>query len=232
MAEIEAKWIKVSINTFDDEKLKLIEGMPNVGESIENLWIKLLCLAGKINDNGYIYFSKAYEEGYNPELNNSEFVKPYTEEQLAIIFSKPIDIIRLALNTFVEFEMIIVDRFGVIFLQNFYKYQSIERLNDIKKERNKKVELIQKKIKNGEDITKSEKEILKKEQVRIRVQRYREKQKKNKKNVTQSHLLEDKNFINEEKNCNTRVTQNVTFDENLSVEKVDESIGNSDIERK
>ena len=230
MTKYETKWVKLGVDTFSDQKLQLIEGMPNVGESIEIIWIKLLCLAGKVNDNGYIYFSKMYDEDYNPELDNEGYVKGYTEEQLSILFHKPIDIIRLSLKTFIELEMIIVDRFGVIFLQNFYKYQSIEKLNSLKSERQKQVGIIQKKIDNGENISEAEKELLKKEQVRIRVKRYRERQKNmittqnvtqldegngvtlNEQNVTQISVTQKNLDEFEKSECNAVVEKSVTSD--------------------
>ena len=45
------KWIKVSVEAFDDEKLLMIADMPR-GDSILVLWFKLLCLAGKKDNNG------------------------------------------------------------------------------------------------------------------------------------------------------------------------------------
>lgn len=46
MAEI--KWIKLSVNMFDDEKIKLIETMPEA-DTIIVIWVKLLALAGRSN---------------------------------------------------------------------------------------------------------------------------------------------------------------------------------------
>ena len=52
----EVKWIKLRIDMFDDEKIKIIQSMPE-GDSMCMIWIKLLTLAGKTNDRGYIYIS-------------------------------------------------------------------------------------------------------------------------------------------------------------------------------
>ena len=41
MAEI--KWIKIATNIFDDEKLLLIETMPEA-DAIIVIWFKLLCI--------------------------------------------------------------------------------------------------------------------------------------------------------------------------------------------
>ena len=45
MAEV--KWIKIATDIFDDEKILLIEGLPDA-YAIITVWFKLLCLAGKM----------------------------------------------------------------------------------------------------------------------------------------------------------------------------------------
>ena len=52
MAEV--KWIKITTNIFDDEKIKLIDTMPD-RDALLVVWFKLLTLAGKTNDNGFLY---------------------------------------------------------------------------------------------------------------------------------------------------------------------------------
>ena len=52
MAEI--TWVKLTINMFDDEKIRLIEAMPEA-DAIIIIWVRLLTLAGKTNDDGRIY---------------------------------------------------------------------------------------------------------------------------------------------------------------------------------
>ena len=47
MAEV--KWIKIVTDVFDDEKILLIESLPEA-DSIIVIWFKLLCLAGKHKD--------------------------------------------------------------------------------------------------------------------------------------------------------------------------------------
>ena len=129
----EVKWIKLTTNMFDDEKIKLIESMPDA-DSILIIWIKLLIQAGKTNANGYIY------------LNENV---PYTDEMIATIFSRPLNTVRLALKTFQDFGMIEMDDTG-IYIENWVEHQNIEGLNKLKK---------------------------KKEQNRLRQEKYRKKQK-------------------------------------------------------
>ena len=47
------KWIKIVTDIFDDEKILLIEAMPDA-DSIIVIWFKLLCLAGKLNSCGVL----------------------------------------------------------------------------------------------------------------------------------------------------------------------------------
>lgn len=116
MAEV--KWIKITTSMFDDEKISLIQSMPE-GDSLLVIWIRLLLQAGKINDNGFIYLSDNL---------------PYTEEMLSTIFKRPANIIRLALATFEQFGMIELTAKG-IYLPNWEKHQSADRLEAIREYR-------------------------------------------------------------------------------------------------
>ncbi len=115
MAEV--KWIKLNVDMFDDEKIKIIQAMPD-GDSLLVVWIKLITLAGKTNDGGYIYISDNI---------------PYTEEMLAVIMNKPLTTIRLALQTFTNLNMLDNDTKG-IYLVNFDKHQSLDKLEKIKEQ--------------------------------------------------------------------------------------------------
>jgi predicted phage replisome organizer len=113
----EVKWIKITTDMFDDEKIRLIESMPE-GDAILVTWIKLLTLAGKTNDNGTIYLTETI---------------PYTEDMLSTICRRPLQIIRLALQTFEKLEMIAIEN-GIINIVNWEKHQNIERLQQIREQ--------------------------------------------------------------------------------------------------
>ena len=91
----DVKCIKVSTDMFNsNRKIKQIELMPE-GDAILVIWLKLMLLAGNVNDGGAIYLT--------PEI-------PYTDEMLANELRRPITTVRLALSTFERFGMIeIVD---------------------------------------------------------------------------------------------------------------------------
>lgn len=112
----EVKWIKVSTDMFNNNrKIKQIELMPE-GDAILVIWLKLLLLAGNINDGGAIYLT--------PEI-------PYTDEMLANELRKPLTTVRLALSIFEKYGMIeIVD--DILMLSSWEKYQSADKLAEIR----------------------------------------------------------------------------------------------------
>lgn len=120
MADV--KWIKIAVDMFDNRKIKQIGSMPE-GDSLLLMWVQLLCLAGNVNDGGFIYLTKEI---------------PYKDEMLATQFNKPISTVRLALKTFEQFGMIEIIN-NMIFLSSWEKYQSIDRLTAIReKDRERK----------------------------------------------------------------------------------------------
>ena len=120
MADV--KWIKIAVDMFDNRKIKQIGSMPE-GDSLLLMWVQLLCLAGNVNDGGFIYLTKEI---------------PYTDEMLTTQFNKPISTVRLALKTFEQFGMIEIIN-NMIFLSSWEKYQSTDRLATIReKDRERK----------------------------------------------------------------------------------------------
>ena len=121
MADV--KWIKVSTGMFEtNRKIKQIEMMPE-GDTILVIWLKLLLLAGNINDRGAIYIT--------PEI-------PYTEEMLANELRRPMTTVRMALSVFESFGMIeIID--NVYHLSAWEKYQNTDKLEEMReKDRERK----------------------------------------------------------------------------------------------
>lgn len=113
MADI--NWIKLRVDMFDDEKIKIIQSMPE-GDAILVIWIRIIALAGKCNAKGLV-------------LIEDEF--PYSDEMLATIFNKPLATVRLALGTFEKFRMIERTEKG-IYISNFEKHQNTEGMEKIR----------------------------------------------------------------------------------------------------
>ncbi len=113
MAEV--KWIKVTTDVFDDEKILLIECLPEA-DSIIVIWFKLLCLAGKQNNSGVFLMGNRI---------------PYNTQMLATIFRRKEATVQLALQTFEQFGMIeYVD--DVITIPNWGKHQNLDQLESKK----------------------------------------------------------------------------------------------------
>ena len=113
MADV--KWIKITTDIFDDEKILLIESLPD-SYSIIVVWFKLLCLAGKMNNSGVFVMSNKIA---------------YTDKMLATIFRMKESTVQLALQTFEQFGMVeIID--GVITIPNWGKHQNLDQLESKK----------------------------------------------------------------------------------------------------
>ena len=116
MADV--KWIKITTDIFDDEKILLIESLPD-SYAIITVWFKLLCLAGKQNNSGVFMMGRI----------------AYTDKMLATIFRMKESTVTMALQTFQQFGMVeIVD--GVITIPNWNKHQSLDAYEK-KKERDR-----------------------------------------------------------------------------------------------
>jgi predicted phage replisome organizer len=114
----EVKWIKVTTDIFDDEKILLIESLPD-SYAIITVWFKLLCLAGKQNNSGVFMMGRI----------------PYTDNMLATIFRMRESTVTMALQTFEQFGMVeIID--GVITIPNWNKHQTLDAYEK-KKERDR-----------------------------------------------------------------------------------------------
>lgn len=110
------EWIKLSTAIFKDEKMEVVLSMPD-GEAIFLTWIRLLCLAGKINDHGLIYLAPGIR---------------YTDDTLATIFHKNAGHVKLAMDTFQRLGIVISRDDGVICVVNWEKYQNAKGLDDIR----------------------------------------------------------------------------------------------------
>ena len=113
----EIKWIKITTDIFDDEKMCLIDALPD-RDAIIVIWIKLITLAGKLNTKGVLAISKNIV---------------YTDEMLAQTFHRPLNTVRMALEVFEKFGMVEkID--GVIMLPNWEKHQNIDGMEKIKEQ--------------------------------------------------------------------------------------------------
>jgi len=148
----EVKWIKLVTDVFDNRKIKQIEQMPDA-DALIVIWFKILCLAGNTNVCGMLYFTKDI---------------PYTAEMLSTEFKRPLNTIKLALNTFAQFGMVeIID--NVLCVSNWEKYQNIQGLEKIREQTRLRVQKyrdnqrpiecnVTETLRNATDIDKNKKE--------------------------------------------------------------------------
>lgn len=118
----EVKWIKICTDIFDDEKISLIDGMPD-RDGIIVIWFKLLCMAGKQNNGGVF-------------MLNDKIA--YTDEMLATIFRRPLSTVRLALKTFEQFGMVDIIN-NAYTIPNWEKHQSLDKLEAAKEKNRQRV---------------------------------------------------------------------------------------------
>lgn len=125
----DVKWIKISVDIFNDEKLQAIGTLPD-GNMIQLVWIKLLCLAGKCNEGGLLMVTR--------EL-------PYTDEMLAKRFDMEIGQVQRALDIFQRAGMIDVIE-NIYMVSNWSKYQNTQSLEEMKaKHRQRQREYVERK---------------------------------------------------------------------------------------
>ncbi|WP_025718413.1 phage replisome organizer N-terminal domain-containing protein [Paenibacillus sp. 1-18] len=123
MAEI--KWIKLSTGMFDDEKIKIIEDMPEA-DTIIVIWLKLMTMTGRSNMGGYIMLTESI---------------PYTEDMLISVIKRPLPVIKMALSIFERFGMLEISEQGAFFLPNWEKHQNTESLEKVREyERKRKAD--------------------------------------------------------------------------------------------
>lgn len=134
----EIQWIKITTTMFDNEKLKLIDAMPE-RDTIFYIWIRLLVQAGKTNAAGYIFLNEKI---------------PYTEEMLSTLFNRQIQSVRLALGTLKSFGMIEISENKLILISNWGKYQNVEGMEKVREQnriRKQKQRHLEKLVSSGVD---------------------------------------------------------------------------------
>lgn len=115
---MEIKWIKVSTDLFANRKIRLIESMED-RDTIIVIWLKLMILAGEINDGGLVYLT--------PSM-------PYTAESLAVQMNRKPEEVQKALSLFEGYGMVDVNEEGMILIPNWEVYQNLETMEKIREQ--------------------------------------------------------------------------------------------------
>ncbi len=117
----EVKWIKITTDLFEDDKIILLGSMPR-GSSYIVIWIQLLCIAGKANRGGYLVYSNG---------------TPYTTSSIAAMMRRKKSLVAEALVLFEKYGMITLEQTDggfCIKLTNWTKYQNAEALERIREQ--------------------------------------------------------------------------------------------------
>lgn len=112
------KWIKLSTDIFDNRKIRQIQNLPQ-GDTLLVIWLKLLVLAGQINDGGLVYIT--------PDIG-------YSTQSLAAEMQRPETMVQLAMDCFLRFGMVEVDERGIIFLPGWEMYQNVDGMERIREQ--------------------------------------------------------------------------------------------------
>ncbi len=105
-------WICLSTGIFDSAKIKIIEAMPE-GDALLNCWLRLLCMAGRCNADGFIVIAPSV---------------PMNPDTLAMLWSKTPQIVRLALETFQQLGMVEAVEGRALRVTGWQKHQHVEAL--------------------------------------------------------------------------------------------------------
>lgn len=109
------KWIKVTVDMFEDSKIEFLRSLPE-GDSVIVIWLQLLSLAGKSNADGYLLITDGI---------------PYTEQVLSNTLRRNPVLLQYALETFLKLKMINVED-GPFHITKWEKHQSAMRMEEIK----------------------------------------------------------------------------------------------------
>jgi len=112
----EVKWIKIKTNIFDDEKIKFIETMPD-SDTIIVIWFKLLAMAGRSNNEGYIMLTETI---------------PYTQQMLTSYLNRKETVVQLAMDTFQRLDMIDITDENAILISNWSRHQNLDGMEKIR----------------------------------------------------------------------------------------------------
>ncbi|NOW07460.1 phage replisome organizer N-terminal domain-containing protein [Clostridium beijerinckii] len=197
MADI--KWIKLATCMPDDEKMKLIDAMKE-RDTIHYVWIRILLLGGKLNTNGEIFLSEG---------------KPLTSKMLAILFSRPLEAIKLALRVLSKFGMIEIAPDKVIRIVNWDKYQNIEGMEKVREQNRKRAEAHREKKKWEKKAGKSDAQ-----------ENYESEVLEESITLDENEELEETNDLEQKKNSsegNYAPEENKALDENATLENLETS---------
>jgi predicted phage replisome organizer len=198
----ERKYLKLRSDMYEDTKFKIID-MKAERDMIHYVWTRFLTLAAKVNLAGDLFMSRNL---------------PYTVETLAIEFNRSKEQIKLAIDLFLELEMIELIDGRIYRVKNFAKHQNIKVEEKAKSEdkevKVKNIEAALEAVITNEVCDEEEKKSDRKDEEKDKDQ---ESQNSTAKNDGVTIINEDKmeveinnNRINKENNMSSEISNNIS----------------------
>ena len=103
-------WIKLSVDMFDNRKIRFIRRLPD-GNSIVLIWVMLLTLAGRCNSGGMIFLTENI---------------PYTPKMLADELDFEESTVILALQSLEQLGMVQTSDEGFLAISGWEEHQNID----------------------------------------------------------------------------------------------------------
>ena len=119
----EVSWVRLSTRMFENRKIKHLLSQPK-GAELTLLWVRLLCLAGIINDGGKIYVTAKV---------------PYTPQTLAADTGIAVTVVKKAWELFQDLELLNISQEGYIVIIGWEKHQNIDGLNKMRAQTRERV---------------------------------------------------------------------------------------------
>ena len=120
---MDVKWIKITTDMFDHCKIKYLRRLPE-GNSIVLIWVMLLTMAGRCNDNGRIWLTENI---------------PYTPKLLADELDFEESTVVLSLEALSRLNMIRTEQDHVIAIAGWEEHQNAAGLEKIRNQTRKRV---------------------------------------------------------------------------------------------
>lgn len=132
----EVSWVRLSTRMFENRKIKHLLSQPK-GAELTLLWVRLLCLAGVINDGGKIYVTAKV---------------PYTPQVLAADTGIAVTVVKKAWELFQDLEMLNISQEGYIEIIGWEEHQNIDGLNKMRAQTRERVKRHRERNSNVDDI--------------------------------------------------------------------------------
>ena len=132
----ERKYVKFRVDMYDDTKFKIIDRRPE-RDLIHYIWNRLVVLAGKVNLDGELYFSKNL---------------PHTIETLSIEFNRGVYEVKSAIDVLLELQMLELTEDKGYKVKNFAKHQNIKPKEKIEAIEENKIANINENMINQKDV--------------------------------------------------------------------------------